>query len=100
LRTTIKVFLRTEEKKREAVRAKALKDTPPVTPVEDVTAPIPTEEPVSLLVPGAKADEPTPATESEPAIEHAPGDTDEVAASERLPTEDQQDVPQQSIEVC
>jgi hypothetical protein len=94
------VFLRTEEKKREALRAKALKDTPPVTPVEDVTTTTAGEEPVSRLAPGAKVEEPTPATESESVIEHAERDTDEVVASERLPREDQQDIPQQSIEVC
>ena len=35
LRTTIKVFLRTEEKKRGALLAKAAKKTPPEAPVED-----------------------------------------------------------------
>jgi len=34
LRTTIKVFLRTAEKKREALRSKEVKETTPATPVE------------------------------------------------------------------
>ncbi len=33
LRTTIKVFLRTEEKKRETLRLKEEKNTPPDTPI-------------------------------------------------------------------
>jgi hypothetical protein len=34
LRTTIRVFLRTEEKKREASKPKEPKDSTPVTPIE------------------------------------------------------------------
>lgn len=42
LRTTIKVFLRTEEKKRESSRPKESKDSVPPTPVEPVAAAKPT----------------------------------------------------------
>ncbi len=68
LRTTIKVFLRTEEKKREASRSK---ETPPVTPVEanppqpTPPAAVPTPAPVSAELPtpvdgaiSAKEDQP------------------------------------------
>lgn len=91
------MFLRTEEKKREASRAKALKDTPPVTPIEDILPPVTAaEELVPLLAPGATVEEPIPATEIEtPTGQAEPENV--AAASER--NEIQQDVPQQSIEV-
>lgn len=96
LRTTIKVFLRTEEKKREALRLKEQKNSPPITPPasEDTAAPIEpiieqpskdvelTEDVKSEETPAAQLDE-TPAK-----FEH----------SEQT-TGDQQDVPQPSIEV-
>lgn len=90
LRTTIKVFLRTEEKKREALRLKDEKNTPPDTPVQVAAAPevLPQIEETSV-VPEATAfaaidaeENPIKATEADiPA------------------TEAQQDIPQQSIEV-
>jgi len=57
LRTTIKVFLRTEEKKRETNRPK---DTPPVTPVDFQPAPVvtaPPPAPVSVPKPDGPAEE-------------------------------------------
>jgi hypothetical protein len=106
LRTTIKVFLRTEEKKREALRLKDLKNTPPDTPVTPVTpidalaaSTLPLES-APTLAPDAKDEAPQP-----PSVEPSTaGDLDgQVPATEpiaaELPTEDQQDIPQPSIEV-
>lgn len=110
LRTTIKVFLRTEEKKREALRAKAPKETPRATPAADTAAPAPApveEAPRSTTE--AKAEDQTPApaaAEPEAAAETpaAPATVEPApegeAASNALPNEGQEDVPQQSIEVC
>lgn len=106
LRTTIKVFLRTEEKKREALRLKDLKNTPPdtpatpATPVDTLGASTLPLEPASTLAPEAK-DEVHQPTSVEPS---AAGDQGEqVPATEpvvsELPTEAQQDIPQPSIEV-
>ncbi|KFY45710.1 hypothetical protein V494_00815, partial [Pseudogymnoascus sp. VKM F-4513 (FW-928)] len=95
LRTTIKVFLRTEEKKRIALQAKAIKDTTPITPVEDAPAPTPApaaaaEEPVSKTRGEDTTEDPLPATEQAPASEQE-GNGDAV-------NEDQKDILQQSIE--
>jgi hypothetical protein len=106
LRTTIKVFLRTEEKKREALRLKDLKNTPPDTPVTPAT-------PIDALTAPTLPLEfvPTPALEAKDEAPQTPqvelsvaGDQDgQVPATEaipiELPTEAQQDVPQPSIEV-
>src|SRR5438045_7081648 len=60
LRTTIKVFLRTEEKKREDRRLKDIKNSPvptpatPVTPIEPAATPTTTTEPPAAPVSGAK----------------------------------------------
>lgn len=62
LRTTIKVFLRTEEKKRESSRPK---DATPVTPVE----PSPVSA-VAPAVPGFNAPEPAENTSASPSDEH------------------------------
>jgi len=98
LRTTIKVFLRTEEKKREALRLKEAKNTPPATP-----APIPTPvDPVPVTPPKSEisepkaeeqavVEEPTPAVEPESVSENPAG-------GESIDAE--QDILQQSIEVC
>ena len=43
LRTTIKVFLRTAEKKREALKAKEAKESEPPTPVEAPKPELPVE---------------------------------------------------------
>jgi hypothetical protein len=95
LRTTIKVFLRTEEKKREALRMKEEKNTPPDTPVLPEPTPVeqtqvieetPTEQPVSTEV----------KTEGTPSAEQA----DEALPNVELVTQAEQDIPQPSIEVC
>ena len=92
MRTTIKVFLRTEEKKREAIRLKEIKETTPAPPVEAVPVP---EAPVPELA------QETPA---EAAIQGQSPAADEQSASEIVQdaednTEAQKDVPHQSIEV-
>ena len=96
LRTTIKVFLRTEEKKREALRLKEQKNSPPITPPasEDTAAPI---EPITEqrsknveLTEDVKTED-TPAAQ----LDETPAKFED---SEQ-PTGDQQDVPQPSIEV-
>ncbi|KAL3419253.1 pre-mRNA-splicing factor 38B [Phlyctema vagabunda] len=96
LRTTIKVFLRTEEKKREALRLKEVKNTPPDTPCEteqNVTV-VPEEAPVpeeaAPVISGTPRD-PTPAIEE---VEEGPSDPLDANQSQ----EAQQDIPQQSIE--
>ncbi|KFX90621.1 hypothetical protein O988_08104, partial [Pseudogymnoascus sp. VKM F-3808] len=106
LRTTIKVFLRTEEKKRLALQAKAVKDTPPITPVEDAPAPAPAsvpapEESTSVAPAEDKAEEPILPTEQAPASEQDRDDgnaDDTVVANGDGVNEDQKDILQQSIE--
>jgi hypothetical protein len=93
LRTTIKVFLRTEEKKREAARLKEAKATPPETPLV-VETPAPVNHTLSELSKDAppvevKAEEPTTADQIEEAAANL-ADVDQAS---------QQDIPQQSIEV-
>lgn len=101
LRTTIKVFLRTEERKREALRLKETKATPPATPIEVkpavVEAPVPDETPVEAPV----SDEPTAnevKTEDVPETEKTEDAPSNQLDTEPL-TEAQKDIPQQSIEV-
>lgn len=100
LRTTIRVFLRTEEKKREALRVKDQKDTPPATPLEVETPVIPTPALEENSAPELKAEtsvEPTAEVPNvEAPIEHAGVDAN---AGENLPTEAEKDIPHQSIEV-
>ena len=96
LRTTIKVFLRTEEKKREALRLKEAKDTPPATPVEPEPVAAPT--PVSPVPPVATdaitevKPEPSPSAEIAEAALSNPEENAQLQ-------EAQQDIPQPSIEV-
>ncbi|TVY39289.1 hypothetical protein LSUB1_G004733 [Lachnellula subtilissima] len=92
LRTTIKVFLRTEEKKREAARLKEAKASPPATPLVVETPALVDPTPAEIIkdAPPAEiqAEEATPAEQ----IEQAPAKpADEVPAA-------QQDIPHQSIE--
>lgn len=104
LRTTIKVFLRTEEKKRGALLAKAAKETPPDTPIEaapsaaipEVAQEQPTENvPVPSAILG-QDDTPAPAPEAESNIkEEIPADK----ALAIIPSHDAQDIPHESIEV-
>jgi hypothetical protein len=106
LRTTIKVFLRTEEKKREAVRLKDLKNTPPdtpvtpATPIDALTAPTLPFESAPTLTSDAKDDVPRAALVEASAPTHQDGQVPatETVATE-LPMEAQQDIPQPSIEV-
>lgn len=106
LRTTIKVFLRTEEKKREALRLKDLKNTPPDTPATPAT-PVDALSASALLLESAPTrgsnvkDE---ASQAASVDQSAAADQDgQVAATESVgvqgPTEAQQDIPQPSIEV-
>lgn len=103
LRTTIKVFLRTEEKKREVLRNKAAKDTPPATPtVVEAPAAVSVVAEESLEVPAQENDIPAAAA-NEPVVgvsvdgEAAPEERS--TADDHGPTEAEKDVPQQSIEV-
>ena len=96
LRTTIKVFLRTEEKKREALRLKEQKNSPPITPPasEDTAAPI---EPI-IEQPSKDVE----LTEDVKTEETPAAQLDETPAkfeNSEQTTGDQQDVPQPSIEV-
>ena len=91
LRTTIKVFLRTEEKKREALRLKELKEATPNPQVEvptlvEVSIPEITEPSADAFI------KQSPSTEQQGASEIIQ-DADEIS-------EAQKDVPHQSIEVC
>ena len=103
MRTTIKVFLRTEEKKREDRRLKDIKNSPvvnqetPTEPVEPARIPtIPLE-----LAPAP----PSELKDEEPTIElpvpnkqHKIVSENNVAGGEIL-LEDEKDIPQPSIEV-
>ncbi len=102
LRTTIKVFLRTEEKKREALRLKEGKNTPPDTPLSVQPTPaesvVPAEERTN-----AHTNDITTVTEINDEKPRILEETPEVAPAsasdpERL-TQAQQDIPQPSIEV-
>jgi hypothetical protein len=99
LRTTIKVFLRTEEKKREALRLKEAKDTPPATPIEPTPAPAAVPTPVSPIAPvpndfltGEIKTELSPSTNTAEVLPVNPKDVEKLQ-------EAQQDIPQPSIEV-
>lgn len=97
LRTTIKVFLRNEEKKREALKLKEAKESAPVPVVESTTV----EEAVKVLQSPVPVDS---ETQQSPTLRNdaITGTVDErttppVAGSPCKETE--KDVPQQSIEV-
>jgi hypothetical protein len=94
------VFLRTEEKKRVALQAKAIKDTPPITPVEDAPAPVTVpEEPISEAPAEDTAEESLPITDQAPVSEQdGTADGTPVTNGEAV-NEDQKDILQQSIEV-
>ena len=99
LRTTVRVFLRTEEKKREALRLKEVKNTPPDTPIHVDTTSIETEAPVAESQIDLGNDESVGAadTTTDSAITNqtveAPSGYDNAAPTAL------QDIPQQSIEV-
>ena len=100
------MFLRTEEKKREALRLKDLKDTPPdtpatpITPVEAVAVPALPSSSALAIAPKAEDEAPQPAS-----LESSTGGGQDwlVSAtnpvSAEIPSESQQDIPQPSIEV-
>ena len=96
LRTTIKVFLRTEEKKREAFKSKEVKATPPETPVEAVSVLV--ETPVVAPEVGAPS-------QYGDVVEKAPTSNkqqEDKAVTVNLAEQNQEaqkDIPQQSIEV-
>jgi hypothetical protein len=90
LRTTIRVFLRTEEKKREAQKVRDLKNTPPITPVQEI--PVDAPVPEVAIIP-----EPQEASSTEPLDSEVPVVTESAAGNQIL--EEQQDIPQPSIEV-
>jgi len=92
LRTTIKVFLRTEEKKREAIRLKELKNSPPATPVDNVPTPIEAPTTTEATPAAAQTEEPLSAVDQAVEIPAQPENTEQFL-------EAQQDIPQPSIEV-
>lgn len=95
LRTTIRVFLRTEEKKREAVRLKDSKNTPPITPLTPAT-------PVEAPTPIAQSDvagSGNQAVEGPRAVQPTTGEITEQHTATKPLLEAQQDIPQPSIEV-
>ncbi|KAH6669049.1 hypothetical protein B0J14DRAFT_547380 [Halenospora varia] len=98
LRTTIKVFLRTEEKKREALRIKEAKISPPATPLEPEPKPVEVPAPSETPVVEAVQETPVPEVKNEetPAVEIPQEIPADHAEAEN--TEAQQDIPQQSIE--
>jgi hypothetical protein len=103
LRTTIKVFLRTEEKKREDRRLKDIKNSPivtqvpPTAPVEPVKTPTIPLEPTPAPASEVKDEEPTIKL-SVANKQHKAVSQNNVAGEELL-LEDQKDIPQPSIEV-
>lgn len=106
LRTTIKVFLRTEEKKREALRLKEAKLSTPPTTAPAVPAPV-IDDAVAPTAAGAvtqskseevNREEQTSVVDQEQTPVEEPA-KDHVAAAATESTEADQDVPQPSIEV-
>lgn len=104
LRTTIKVFLRTEEKKRVDAAAKQSKETPPATPADAL--PTPTESnslagPVDSI-PNVQEDTAS-SNEVQTDAESAKPADNNIASAEAGASEEAQseahDVPQPSIEV-
>lgn len=91
LRTTIKVFLRTEEKKREARLKEAKKHTPPATPSEPITSPKQDE----LKAEAAVTDISVPAA---PAVEDSEA-PQSITKDTEIQQQADQDIPQPSIEV-
>lgn len=94
------MFLRTEEKKRVALQAKAIKDTPPITPVEDAPAPVTApEEPISEAQAEDAAEEPLPTTDQAPVPEQDGNADGTTVTNGDAVNEDHKDILQQSIEV-
>lgn len=90
--------MRTEEKKREALRLKEVKNSPPITPVEQVAVPIEDAAPAALN------NEPTSEGQDDNNKEETPSAAqinDASANPENVeePYQAEQDIPQPSIEV-
>lgn len=81
-----------------ALQAKAIKDTPPITPVEDARAPSP-EEPIPEIPAEDAAEEPSHVPEQAPVSEQDGNGDDRAAVNGEAVNEDQKDILQQSIEV-
>lgn len=91
LRTTLKAFLRTEEKKREKDRQSA---TPATVPASGDGTPAPSEQPVAEPVPDAAAAAATNVPGDQAAVEEKP----EVAPSVEVPLEEQQPAESNPVE--
>ena len=106
LRTTIKVFLRTEEKKRGTLLAKAAKETLPETPVEEAppaqiskaAQPESTEDVGTTTIGQEETTAPENAANTSGVHENNLESNDSVQFI--LNNQDLQDIPQKSIEVC
>jgi hypothetical protein len=102
LRSTIKIFLRTEEKKREALRQKDLKATPPATPLETESTPL---EPANSTEHAVVTETAVEASDDTPIPAEASTDepAQEVSSAEPVDGEEadqaEEDIPQPSIEV-
>lgn len=95
LRTTIKVFLRTEEKKREALRLKEVKISPPPTPLDATATPV---EAPAVTEANAVVDKVADAVETD--AETTPAVVEETPVNGTETSDNaEQDVPQPSIEV-
>lgn len=98
--------MRTEEKKREALKLKEVKITPPDTPVDTVAdePSIAAEAPLSVEVLGDKPQDNLTAVEDRKTANSPSTDvfegTSEYQNDAHESQEAQQDIPQQSIEVC
>jgi hypothetical protein len=99
LRTTIKVFLRTEEKKREALRLKETKNSAPATPLEVTATPVEASTPAEATEPNVAG---AAETKSEPSSAPTGDQVEEPPANVGATEQAQQaeaDIPQPSIEV-
>lgn len=103
LRTTIKAFLRTEEKKREALRQKEIKDTPPATLLEIETGPLKSSvvtEHVAESESAAEISNDVPIVAEAIETEGAQDEASIQAMNTEKPDQAEEDIPQPSIEVC
>ena len=95
LRTTIKVFLRTEEKKREALRSKEAKVSPPATSADVAPTPIEAPAPPEPVAGPNGADLPEVQHEDSAVLDKVGDIPADLEAEEQA----EQDIPQPSIEV-
>jgi hypothetical protein len=101
LRTTIKVFLRTEEKKREALKAKVAKEETPVTPIEPIPTPAMPEAGVEAPAPAEDEEKhhDTHAQVAEQEADPSVNIKDATIKEEQSMEENLQDIPHESVEV-